>query len=81
MLGTEDSVPGNIHHAVAHGSPDENADRRHDQHSLERCRPRPDGGIKKIDRVIAHTHRQVEDRQQKQKNNDAKKQYIHSFLS
>ena len=80
MLRSEYTMPGNIHHPVAHRRPDKYSDRGDYQHSLERCRPRTYRGVQEIDSIVAYPHRQVEHRQQEQKNHYTEEQYFHCFL-
>ena len=70
-------MAGDIHHAVAHGGAYEDSDRGYDEDALERSGFGAYGRIEKIDGVVADTHREVEDGEQKEENDDAQKDSIH----
>ena len=74
MLRPEYAVAGYLHHAVAHGRADKHAYRGNDEYALERGGFGADGGIEEVDGIVAHAHREVKQRQQKQEDDDAKKQ-------
>ena len=80
MLRPEYAVPGNIHHAVAHRSPYKNTYGCHNQYSLERRGTRTYRRVQEIYSIVADSHRQVENRQQEQKNHYTEEQYFHCFL-
>ena len=64
MFRSENAVPGNLHHAVAHGCADEHTDRGDYQHALESGCSRTDCGVQEVDRIIADSDREVEYGQQ-----------------
>ena len=80
MLRPEDAVAGDIHHAVAHRRADEDADGGHDEYRLEGGRFGADGRVEEIDRVIAHSDRQIEDRQQEEEHNDTQEKNVHRVV-
>ena len=70
-------MAGYVHHAVAHRRSDEYAYGGDDDDVLEGCRPRAYGRRQEVDGVVAHSDREVEHREQKQKDDNAEKQYVH----
>lgn len=65
LLGTEDAVAGNLHHAVAHRCATEHADGCNNDNGAKLGRLCADGGIEEIHRIVAHPDGEVEDSQYK----------------
>lgn len=80
LLGTEDSVAGNLHHAVGHQRSAKNARGRdpHD-HTVGRHLG-ADGRRKEIHRIVAHADHQVEDREQKEEQDDSEVDSFHDLF-
>ena len=67
-----------VHHAVAHRSTGKYTDGGYEHYGLEPRHLCSDGRIKEIDGIIAHTHHEVEHRQNDEEYYYPEKQCIHN---
>ncbi len=70
MLRPENAVAGDIHHAVAHRRSRKHTHGGYEDHRAEARRLRANCRRKKIDSIIAHTHRQVKHRQDEEEDDN-----------
>ena len=71
LFGPENPVPGDIHHTVAHDGAAQDTHRSYTHDPLERSGPGADGRPQEIHGIVADTHHQIENRQQKEEEDNA----------
>lgn len=64
-------MPGDIHHTVAHDGAAQDTHRSYTHDPLERSGPGADGRPQEIHGIVADTHHQIENRQQKEEEDNA----------
>ena len=72
------AVPGHIHHSRTHDRTYQDAGRSHYKYRPVPGHLGPDRRIQEIDRIITHTHKQVEHRQNQQEPDNHKENFGHN---
>lgn len=64
-------MSGYVHHTVAQCRTDKDAHTGNEDDGLEGCRFGSDGGVQKVDGIVANAHYKIEDCEDEQEENDS----------